>query len=158
MVAVSGKAQLSPLAYQFPIPLPTKLDRLVSNGENMITSSPGESMQCLFSQGNGEYHACLLPNANFVVYGPESVEDGVTFATMALNNVGPFKLIMQGDGNLVIYNGEDYPVWNAFQDANAANKARDSVGPFTFIMQVDGNAVIYDSRGFPIWSTWFRWS
>lgn len=57
---------------------------------------------------------------------------------------GELKLIMQGDGNLVIYRGSK-PVW-------ATNTCGKGHGPYSFIMQSDNNAVIYGS-GKATWAT-----
>jgi hypothetical protein len=50
---------------------------------------------------------------------------------------------MQGDGNLVMYNAADRPVW-----------ASNTAGHYDafLVVQNDGNVVIYDG-GRPIWAT-----
>lgn len=53
-------------------------------------------------------------------------------------------LVMQGDGNLVCYNGGS-PVW-------ASQTYSPGTGPFQLVMQEDRNAVIYGASG-PIWAT-----
>lgn len=60
---------------------------------------------------------------------------------------GRFQLVMQGDGNLVIY-GPSGPLWGSGTDGSGSNN--------TAVMQGDGNLVIYTQVGTPIWSsgTW----
>ncbi|MBS2554694.1 lectin [Catenulispora sp. NL8] len=56
---------------------------------------------------------------------------------------GRFKLILQGDGNLVLYEGS-----TALWASGTAGKASANA-----IMQGDGNFVIYDTGGSPLWSS-----
>jgi hypothetical protein len=56
---------------------------------------------------------------------------------------GRFKLILQGDGNLVLYQSGT-PLWAS----NTVGKASADA-----IMQGDGNFVIYDSSGKPLWAS-----
>jgi len=56
---------------------------------------------------------------------------------------GRFTLILQGDGNLVLYQGGT-PLWAS----NAVGKASARA-----ILQGDGNLVIYDSAGSPLWAS-----
>lgn len=56
-----------------------------------------------------------------------------------------FRLILQADGNLVLYDQANVPLW-----------ASNSVGhPYVWdvVMQGDGNLVIYDVRGNPLWAS-----
>lgn len=56
---------------------------------------------------------------------------------------GRFQLIMQGDGNLVLYQKRVGPVWESATQAS---------GAFA-VMQGDGNFVVYDGGGRSIWHT-----
>jgi hypothetical protein len=56
-----------------------------------------------------------------------------------------FNLIMQEDGNLVIYNNRN-PLW-------ATNTINKGVGPYNLYMQSDGNLVIYDGNSQATWSS-----
>lgn len=55
--------------------------------------------------------------------------------------------VMQGDGNFVMYNAEGQPVWSSNTWNNPGSK---------LVVQNDGNMVIYDSNDKPVWSsnTW----
>lgn len=53
-------------------------------------------------------------------------------------------LILQGDGNLVLYNAKGVPLWNT-------GTAGRSVAYLT--MQTDGNLVLYSTAGNPLWNS-----
>jgi len=57
---------------------------------------------------------------------------------------GYYYLVMQRDGNLVLYNNKDYAVWASNTSRTDANHA---------IMQSDGNLVLYNKNGKVIWAT-----
>jgi len=61
------------------------------------------------------------------------------------NHGGHYRLVMQGDGNLVAY-GPSGPFW-------ASDTAGKGIPPFKLAMQSDGNAVIYGADNVPTWST-----
>src|SRR6202020_771621 len=56
---------------------------------------------------------------------------------------GDYTLIMQGDGNLVLYEGSA-ALWASNTVGSGADKA---------IMQGDGNFVLYTSAGTPVWAS-----
>ena len=58
---------------------------------------------------------------------------------------GRFTLIMQTDGNLVLYGPQNQPLWASGTDG--------SNNPFDVIMQEDGNLVIYDTNNNPLWAS-----
>ena len=58
---------------------------------------------------------------------------------------GKYRLEMQSDGNLVIYDGGD-AVWSS-------NTAGQGVAPYTLAMQGDGNLVIYDKDYSATWAS-----
>jgi hypothetical protein len=53
-------------------------------------------------------------------------------------------LIMQADGNLVIYSANGTPVWATGTSSGSSSR---------LVVQNDGNVVIYSSGG-PVWSRW----
>jgi hypothetical protein len=55
------------------------------------------------------------------------------------------RLLMQGDGNLVMYDGSWNPVWDTGTQGNSGA---------WFAVQDDGNLVVYTSQGQPLWSRW----
>jgi len=52
-------------------------------------------------------------------------------------------MIMQGDGNLVLYNATGQPLWNAGTGGNSGAWA---------VMQSDGNFVVYSASKAPLWN------
>jgi len=90
--------------------------------------------------------AIMQPDANLVVYTLPSY--GLVWAsgTWASADKGPFLLGLQGDGNLVIYDGK----YNALWGSGSWGKG---TGPYSLVMQTDGNLVYYDSYGVNVWST-----
>lgn len=53
------------------------------------------------------------------------------------------RLVMESSGNLVLYDGEDKPVWQTYTTG-----AGDYV-----ILEDNANLVVYDSDGLEVWST-----
>lgn len=56
---------------------------------------------------------------------------------------GEFRLIMQTDGNVVLYDGDDNPLWSSGTQGNPESY---------LVMQGDGNLVVY-TDGQPIWAS-----
>ena len=67
----------------------------------------------------------------------------ITVNQSILSCDGRFKLVLGGDGNLVLYEGST-ALWSAGTAGKASAKA---------VMQGDGNFVIYDASGNPLWSS-----
>lgn len=85
--------------------------------------------------------------------GPDG--NGVCKVTNNINTTlkspnGAFKLVLQDDAHLILYNDKNEQVWKT-----GVYNPPDSVGPYKLLMQNDGNLVEYDSRGTvrPIWET-----
>jgi len=92
------------------------------------------------------YYAVVQTDGNFVLYAPGGRP------LWASNTVGTGAhdwLVMQGDGNLVLYNG----VYPAQGRAVWANGKNGSGGANWLNMQTDGNLVEYTSAGHPVWAT-----
>lgn len=56
------------------------------------------------------------------------------------------RLIVQNDGNLVIYDSRDKALWSS--ETNGQGE-----GPYLLRMQDDANLVLYDINDTPIWAT-----
>jgi hypothetical protein len=56
------------------------------------------------------------------------------------------RAIMQQDGNLVVYDGNNAVIW-------ASNTNKKGVPPYRVTMQEDGNLVVYDGNNAPIWAS-----
>jgi len=57
---------------------------------------------------------------------------------------GTYRLVMQGDGNLVLYDSGNRARWHTSTQNNPGSR---------LVMQTDGNLVIYSSRNRPLWQT-----
>ncbi len=56
-----------------------------------------------------------------------------------------YRLIMQGDGNLVVYNAATKPIWQSGTHGTGSNNR--------LVMQGDGNLVVYTSANRPVWNS-----
>lgn len=61
-----------------------------------------------------------------------------------------WKLEMQNDGNLVLYNSGGKAVWDTFTFINEHNKTPG----FKAVMQDDGVFAVYDKNNIALWTTW----
>ncbi len=111
------------------------------------TLQQGEKLE----SDNGKYFAILQGDGNFVVYSSKNFNRrGKDFPIWSSRTnkkgVAPRRLVMQTDGNLVLYDKNNSPQWNS--RTNGRGK-----GPFKAIMQDDGNLVIYQANGKHTWAT-----
>jgi len=75
------------------------------------------------------------------LYGPQGQP---MWASGTNGHTNIFDAILQGDGNLVLYNGRNQPLW-----ASGTNGK-----PVAYlIVQNDGNVVMYDGHNHPLWAT-----
>ena len=88
----------------------------------------------LFLQSNGNLELCAT-----------SSRDPLWTSNSSGKGAGPYELVMQSDGNLVIY-GSQGPTW-------ASGTYGKGVAPYKLAMQEDGNLVVYDSRGSATWAS-----
>lgn len=63
-----------------------------------------------------------------------------------INTAHTLSLNTQQDGNLVIYNSQNQPIWASWSEGRGSP-------PYYSVMQGDGNFVIYAANNNPIWST-----
>jgi hypothetical protein len=106
---------------------PLNVGRVLNVGETMVSA-------------NGQYYAVLQGDGNFVVYGPH----GPLWAT---RTAGATMLVVQPDGNIVLYAGAPgsyRPVWAT---------GTTSLSPVFLVMQDDGNLVAYNAVQ-PLWSSY----
>ncbi len=110
------------------------------------------TFQCLQGAGKGNSLNVssdvlnLLPNLNNVwaTCGGTQIGPNGALEVNAKLTAGSYNLILQSDGNLVLYNGAGAAVW-------ASNTA--GSGSVELRLQSDGNLVLYDAQGRPHWST-----
>ena len=120
-----------------------------------MTLEIGDTLYSNFTLNTGQSilastdcYATLKPDGNFVLYhkvNETEIEkwDSKTNTSQAPK---PFKLIMQTDGNLVLYDANDHAVW-------ASNTQNRGKAPHRLVMQSDGNLVIYDKQYKATWAS-----
>lgn len=86
----------------------------------------------------------MQTDANFVIYriNPRSV---IWASNTVSNGQPPHMLVMQNDGNLVIYNYNGV-TWTS-------GTANQGAKPHRLVMQDNGDLVIYDRNGYKTWTT-----
>ena len=102
-----------------------------------------------FSSLNRGYNAIMQQDGNFVIYLSNLFEPrNALFATGTNGKgTGPYRLIMQADNNLVLYDKNNKPTWAS----NTNGKGK--LGTAYCIMQNDGNLVIYDENKKVLWAS-----
>ncbi len=98
-----------------------------------------------------KYFAILQGDGNFVIYSTGSTNGrGKDHRIWSTNTMGkgttPRKVVMQKDGNLVLYDATNSPKW-------ASNTNGRGAQPYNLIMQDDGNLVIYAQGNKPVWAS-----
>lgn len=96
---------------------------------------PGQKI----STADNRYKLILQPDSNLVLYSPNRP----IWATSTDGRQAAF-LIMQGDGNLVLYDKQQRPIWYTRTDGRGALRG---------VMQQDGNFVLYNNLNAPQWHT-----
>lgn len=104
------------------------------------TMSPGHRLYAnwVVDSPDGRYRFVYQGDGNLVLYGP----NGPTWATMTFDAPGWAE--MQWDGNLVVYDANQMPIWASGTPGND--------GAYLAV-QNDGNVVVYGGDGYPIWQT-----
>ena len=96
------------------------------------------------SSNNKKFIALMGNDGNFAVYNSDSV---LWSAGTNASGTGDRRLVVQGDGNIVIYDANGVALWSLWgQSGTYPNQA------YKLVMQDDGNLVAYKSNGVPIWS------
>lgn len=93
---------------------------------------------------NGRYTFVYQVDGNLVLYKRYPNGSQKALWASGTNGKGGNRCIMQGDGNLVIYNPANKALWssNTFHDPGS-----------TLVMQDDGNGVIYNAAHKAIWAS-----
>ena len=100
--------------------------------------SPGQRLDGNQGLAIAGFRALMQTDGNFVLR-----RDGrVVWHTGTQRNPGAF-LVMQGDGNAVIYSASGLPLWTTRTGGNPGSSMR---------LQTDGNLVVYKPDGAPSWS------
>ncbi len=88
-------------------------------------------------------HLSMQTDGNFVVYNYGNGSVGGALWNSGTNSGSGYKVVFQGDGNLVIYDANGSAKW-----ASGTNPSGASLS-----LQSDGNLVIYNSSGSAQWAT-----
>lgn len=93
---------------------------------------------------NGSFTFVYQTDGNAVIYRNNGYK-----AIWATNTVHtPGALLMQGDGNLVIYDKSGAAKWGSATNNKSGTKA-----PYRLVLQNDQNLVLYDSANKALWAT-----
>jgi hypothetical protein len=108
---------------------------------SVLTPGSTLSLGGKMTSQDGRYQLVLEANGDLV---HSNTEGSMAFWHTSTANRGAIKLVMQTDGNLVIYTAANVPLWHAGTYGNP--------GAY-LIVQTDGNAVIYTAANRPLWSS-----
>jgi WD40 repeat protein len=112
---------------------------------DLIVNQELDAYQAIRS-ANGRYLALMQAAGNFVVY--DQAENREIWASNTDGEAAGGRLVMQGDGNLVVYDAGGGAQWNSGSWGDGVSR------DFSLVIQDDGNLVIYDSQGGePLWSS-----
>lgn len=137
-----------------------------SDGNLVLYSSTGRPLWASGTDGNPGAYVVLQGDGNLVVYSSSAQPLWATYTTsnplfthtsrtqlpggrlfpgQSLKSANEQReLILQGDGNLVLYNKDRKPLWASGTDGKQA----------AFLnMQPDGNLVLYDTSYKPLWNS-----
>jgi hypothetical protein len=123
---------------------------VLSNTKKFKTSTLHENERLVSK--NGKYFAELKTDGNFILYllkeEPTGKETELQIWETKTHGKGhgPYKLVMQQDGDLVLYDGKDTKNWESHTSGKGTK-------PYRLVMQDDGNLVIYSHDGAAIWAT-----
>ncbi|MGH3926950.1 MAG: hypothetical protein ACRDTT_29465, partial [Pseudonocardiaceae bacterium] len=111
-----------------------------ASGDDM---QPGEVLtpNASISSANGRFRLVYQDDTNLVLYRDP---DGLALWDTSPKPGGVGVCVMQGDGNLVVYNAAANAVWASGTDGNPGSR---------LVVQDDGNVVIYRPDGAQIWAT-----
>ena len=136
--ALSGLSGATPnlLLYSPPVVPAVSGDGIYAAGLNLYTGWEVTSQDTRF-------HLVYQGDGNLVLYMDTGGGLSALWSAES-NDSNPGVVSMQGDGNLVVYNGSMVPTWQAGTGGYWGS---------VLAVQNDGNAVIYDWTGLPLWST-----
>lgn len=96
---------------------------------------------------DGRFHFEMLPDRNIVVrLAKELLWESGSRSRRQPPISGPFRLLLQENGDLVAYDDSSRVFWSA-------GTANCGPAPYTLTMQDDGHCVLYDGGGVSRWAT-----
>jgi len=137
------------------------------DGNLVLYDTTGKALWASGTDGNAGAYCVLQPDGNLVLYNTTGVALWNSSTILVPNGLAYvntrtlptahlltgqqlqtanklFRFVMQGDGNLVLYNQNNLPLWASGTDQNP--------GAF-FNLQTDGNMVVYNKDSKPIWNS-----
>lgn len=127
-----------------------------SNGNLVLYNAAGAAVWSSNSQGTGCPQLVIQDDGNVVIYSPRAI--WATHTVEHLMEAGDalhpgwsiyspsedYKVVMQGDGNLVLYDGAGKALWASGTSGHPGAYA---------VMQTDGNLVVYPPSGHALWAS-----
>lgn len=113
----------------------------------LINNAKLQQTDYLISE-NGIYYAKLGENGNLLIYKSDNfITENIIWNSQLQNSgVQPYEMLMQEDGNLVIYDFYKKAIW-------ASNTNGSGIKPFKLIIQNNGYLEIHDITNKIIWET-----
>ena len=108
---------------------------------------------CNNDMAAGRFVATMQADGNFVVYQKINFSGNVSsigiFSSGTMyKGTGPYRLVMNGDGNLCAVDANNHTIWNS-----GTSNVPGFTAPYKAVMQQDGNFVVYDGNGRALWTT-----
>jgi hypothetical protein len=88
----------------------------------------------------------MQQDGNLVIYDKNGDTNTAIWASNTVRQIGQYKLIMQNDGNLVIYNSAMTAIW-------ASNTVGRGAAPYRLVLEDDCQLFIYSIAGIPTWTS-----
>ncbi len=108
-----------------------------------LTTQPDGNL-VIYWNGQAIWHLGQDPETNANGHAAMKPGQGIWANQQLVSASGHYRLVMQGDGNLVYYRSNGTVRWDARTNATGAAVA---------VMQTDGNFVVYNHNWQPIWHT-----
>lgn len=116
--------------------------------KDLLATNQSISSGQAFKAKTHSYHARLEQDGELVVYMNDHFhqKNAMWRSKSGGKGHGPYRLVMQDDGNLVIYDSHNKATWASGTDKKGASGHK-------VVMQDDGNLVLYDGNSKPTWNT-----
>ena len=107
-----------------------------------------ETLQFVRQVENGSYFLIIQGDGDLILYTSNHFVPQHALWSSKTNGKGtaPYRLVMQDDDNLVVYDTWNAPTW-------ASYTCKKGTRGHYLIIQDDRNAVVYDGSGVPRWSS-----
>jgi len=122
--------------------------KLALKGKCILNANETLNEKQFLTSSNGSYFATIQTDGNFVLYVSSQFHHSHSKWSTKTDgkSTGPYKLVMQNDNNLVIYDGWNEAIWASDTYKKGKPGAR-------LVLQDDRNLVIYDGDNKAIWAS-----